>query len=227
MTTNETSPSRSKRAWSLRATAGALAVLTAVPAAAAVVIQNFVKTDVAVAAACMTKIAGGDATDFNTSGEAPYFNVNTTATAATADSVLLLNETVTLQGFAGDRVITTDTMRIKNTCNYDLVVSLKVEDQPFSGATATSGTWTRLAVKGYLAADDVAVLQNTDFGSVDWNADFIHVNSAGVADASSGTVTIAPGEEFQVGFQIDAGSAAATDAATMRFTVSGAPVPGT
>jgi hypothetical protein len=235
--TNRTQDKR-RTAWSLRTAVAAAVLVTAVPAGAAVIMQNFVKADITRAAACMTKVEGNDARTYATAANAPYFDVNETNVAATTDGVSLLNEAITVKAFKGDRMIASDVMRIRNTCNAPITVQLKNEAQPFTGATATSGDWTELSVKMYLGKSAVAATvfpaaltagtSLTDFSvGAQWDATPVAVKWSGagttatVINATTGTMTIPANQEVQVGFAVDAGTTTATTDATFRVTVSG------
>lgn len=218
---NDTRPKTEnrRRVRTVRRVALGITLLTAVPAAAAVVMQNFVRTDITTAAACMTKIAGADETSFPTAANAPYVAINTTSTGTTPapDSVTLLNETVTMKGFLGDRTVVSDSIRVKNTCNYPISVSLKAETQ--FGAVASTG-FTNIAADVYLGLKNAGA-SGTDFSVVaDWDPTPLHYNSAGASTISTGSVTIPANEDRQVGYRLDVGTTA-TGTATLRYTVSG------
>jgi hypothetical protein len=221
----------SRRRWTLRTAVVATVALSATPAAAAVLMQNYVKVDVDKVAACMTKVGGTDATTFNNPANAPYVGVNTTNTLTTAEGVSLLNETVTLKAFKGDRTSITDGFRVRNTCNYPLTVSLLAEAQP-DGGTAVSGDWTDVAMSVYLAKPAIspvgaAPTAGLSFSTVaDWDQTPIRVTPGGgtgaVANALTGNVTLAANGELQIGYLIDAGTTASTTTtSTLRFTVRG------
>ena len=219
LNTNSTQGGNPRRVRTVRRIAIGITLLTAVPAAAAVVMQNFVRTDITTAAACMTKIAGADETSFPIAANAPYAAINTTQTGTTPapDSVTLLNETVTMKGFLGDRTVVSDAIRVKNTCNYPIVVSLKAEPQ--FGAVASTG-FTNVAVDVYLGLKNAGA-SGTDFTvAADWDPTALHYNSVGASSTSTGTVTIPVNEDRQIGYRLDIGTSA-TGTATLRYTVSG------
>jgi hypothetical protein len=219
-----------RRRWSLRTAVVATMALSAAPAAAAVLMQNYVKVDVNRVAACMTKVGGSDSTTFNNAANAPYIGVNTTNTLTTAAGVSLLNETVTLKAFKGDRTSITDGFRVRNTCNYPLTISLLAEAQP-DGSAALTGDWTDVAMSVYLAKPVITPVgavptAGLSFTTVaDWDQAPIKVtpSAAGaLANAQTGTVTLAANGELQIGYLIDAGTTASTTtASTLRFTVRG------
>jgi hypothetical protein len=221
---------RKKRVWTLRAGIVTALVASAVPASAAVIIQNFMRVDVTRAAACLVKVAGLDTTP-------SAFTINTTGTATTgtAAGVPLLNEQVALSGYRGDRLLVTDAMRVRNTCAYPVTVFLRAEAG--TDTAATTGTWTDLSMKVYLgklvqASAGGAALSGTDFTSAtDWDASPISVTPSAtgtVANATTGSVnvgtTLAPAGEIQLGFQVDTGAAAGSPAAgvtaRLNYTVN-------
>jgi len=103
-------------------------MMIAVPAAAAVVTQNFMAADLDLNAACFTKEAGTDV--LNTSGYVAFRGTET----INGGGVSLLQETVGLEGFAGDRLIYSDAVHIRNACGHILDVTLIGENDAFGGA---------------------------------------------------------------------------------------------
>ena len=71
-------------------------MMIAVPAAATVITQNFMRADVVAGAACFTKVGGADAA-------LPEATFDGTPTITSGTGVTLLQERVTVTGFAGDR----------------------------------------------------------------------------------------------------------------------------
>ncbi len=219
-----------RRRWSLRTAVIATVALSTTPAAAAVLMQNFVKVEVNKVAACMTKVGGSDATTFSDPAKSPYIGVNTTNTLTTAEGVKLLNETVTMKAFKGDRTSITDGFRVRNSCNYPLTVSLLAEAQP-DGGTALSGDWTDIAMTVYLGKQSItpvaaAPLSGLSFSTAaDWDQTPIKVtpSAAGtLANAQTGTVTLPANAEVQIGYLIDAGTtSSSTTSSVLRFTVRG------
>lgn len=210
------------------AAAGLAVAAVAVPATATVLIQNFAKADISKSAACLTKVAGTDATTYATAANAPYIGFNGTGTAAvTGSGVNLLNETLSVKAFQGDRLIVTDGMRISNTCNYPLTVSMKAEPSA-SGAPALSGDWTDITAKLYLANPSGAA--GTDFAlAADWDQAPISVNAAGttaagtLSNAATGTITLPAAGSVKVGVAIDAGMSAVTATnSVINFTITAA-----
>jgi hypothetical protein len=215
-----------KRRWTLRTAVIAALVVSSVPAGAAVLVSNFMTANVSRNAACLTKIAGLD--------NAPAIvTTNVTSTASGTASVALLNESITLKSFAGDRSVATDSIRIKNNCSASIKVTLKAE--PGLAAATTSGDWSALAMNVYLGTKMITsagtlnpALSGTDFTvATDWDATPLRITppvspaTAGVVTAAtSGTVTITAGSEIQLGVIADSGSAApTTGTAVLNYTV--------
>lgn len=209
----------------------ATVALSATPAAAAVLMQNYVKVDVSKVAACMTKVGGTDSTTFNNPANAPYVGVNTTNTLTTSAGVSLLNETVTLKAFKGDRTSITDGFRVRNTCNYPITISLLAEAQP-DGSAALTGDWTDVSMSVYLGKPVITPVAGPptaglSFTTVaDWDQTPIRVTPGGgtgaLANAQTGTAVLTANGELQIGYLIDAGTTASTTtSSTLRFTVRG------
>lgn len=215
MTTTPTAPSvvKTGRRWSLRAGVVAALIVSALPASATVIVQNFMTVDVTRAAPCLAKING-----FDTGAVA----TNLLNTTLSAQNVPLLNERVTLQGYRGDRLTITDSIRVSNTCGYGVNVFLRAEPGPATGSTTTSGNWSDLHMKVYLGKNlsvpaDTTGLSGTDFTvATDWDNDPILVNATQSAagsvllgDAQTGTFLVPAGQSIQLGYVIDVGSATA------------------
>ena len=150
--------------------------------------------------------------------ELVYVAINTTATGTTPapDGVTLLNESVTMSGFKGDRTVVSDAVRVRNNCSYPIVVSLKAEPQ--FGSVSSTGL-TNMAVDVYLGKRNAGA-SGTDFSlTADWDGAPIHYNSTGASSAATGTVTIPAAEDRQIGYRLDVGTTA-TGTGTIRYTVS-------
>lgn len=127
-------------------------MMITVPAAAAVITQNFMRADVSVNAACFTKTAG---TDVATGSAFIEFNDASTITDPSG-FVQLIQETLTVNGFAGDRVIYSDAVRFNNNCTGQIEVALISENAPNNGlavepAYVSGGFWDDVDVYMYLA----------------------------------------------------------------------------
>jgi hypothetical protein len=226
--------SSKRRRWSLRA--GVLIALgvSAVPATGAVIVQNFMTAEVNRAVPCLKKIAGLDA-----GATTDPVARDLTLTTNTTEGTPLLNERVTIQGYRGDRLIATDSIRVQNTCAYNVRVFLRAE--PGLAATTTSGDWRDLHMKIYLgkitmATASTAAASGTDFSiGTEWDSAPISITKSAasvapftgvVATASTSTVDIAGGatNNIQIGYLVDTGSAAGSPAAgvtaTLNYTVN-------
>lgn len=216
MSTNVTP--RRRMAKTAAAAAFVLGV-TALPAAATMIMQNFIEADIQAAPACMVKTAGADAG--HTSGLVTFNTTNTQSNNAT-DGVQLLNETFTIKALKGDRLISSSAGVITNNCTYPLTVSLVAEGQ--LGDAMWEGSWTDISADLYLGTANGTA--TTDFSNASaWLTSPIHANSTGVTDTQTGSVTLAPNDTALLGWLIDAGTSAdtTTSNAVLRFTVSGQP----
>ncbi len=218
----------------------ALAVLafTAAPVLAAVIVQNFVQSNVTVAEAPIVKEAGADdaTTDFLT--------INTTATVVNNDDndgvgadTAITNEQVDFTCFTGDRTYYTDALRLRNTTTEDWDVTLRVENDIAGNPSVSGGAFGDNAdIWLYVNNADAPVaniaVPNPTSGALDaaWNGDYIQIESDGtvmsVTDGVIAPFTIPAGEERQVALVVDCGAAATTGTTgTFRFTVEATPAP--
>jgi hypothetical protein len=235
MSSTKTINRAGKRRWSLRAGVITTLVVSAVPASAAVVVQNFMSAEVIRQAPCLAKVDGLDASTGSATAPGGAFRDLTRTTNSTA-GVPLLNEQIVLSGYRGDRTTVTDVVRVKNTCAYAVDVFLIAE--PGLATATTSGDWQDLSMRVYLGADKItsAVTPNAaesllDFSvAADWDQDPLEIDpgtaTAGVVtDNQTGTVNIPAGEEVQLGYIVDTGSAATSPAASttpsiLNYTVN-------
>ena len=210
----------------LRAT-GRVAVLVvamlmlAVPALAAVITQNFLRADVSADSACFTKVAGADAVAFNNPALDPYIEFdNSVAVVDTGSGLSLLQERLTVEGYAGERISYTDYVHYENNCDTPLSVQL-VAEPDFNGDPAKDGSWADIQAMIYIsvATDGTA---DTDLNGADWDSSPIVVNATAVP-GSTGTVTVLPGEYVQGAIVIDADVASAGSGPyTLRYTAQAA-----
>jgi hypothetical protein len=221
----------SRRRVSRRAAIATVALMSvAAPAAASVIIENFIKADITVAAACFTKVGGQDHTAYNNGGVAPvapsalWVNFDTTPTLS-AGGVNLINETVSLRGYAGDRTRFTDVIRYKNACGFPLSVKLISEADPATptaGAAVSAGWDGGVSVFLSKVSDPIGGAAPTSSvnlagDSVNWNKQFAIDNTGAVTSTGSVSVTVPAGEELQGGFLVDLANTA-TGTRTLRFT---------
>lgn len=195
-------------------------LLIAAPAAASVITQAFGQGNVTGAAACFTRAEGDDATTYANVASDPYADVDTTGTVTDAASgVIFVQDVVTVTGYAGARTTYTDVVRFVNGCDHPIDLTLTVEADPANNADL-SGTWTDKAVKLYVAEN--AAPGSDLSNATDWNQTFIHVakgdTSGSVTAASTGTVTIPAGSQFQGAFVIEVDDTGAGTTGTFRYT---------
>lgn len=191
-------------------------MMIAVPASAAVITQNFMRADVSVNAACFTKTAGADAS----SGSGFLtFNGGATITDPTG-TVDLIQETMAVQGFAGDRLIYTDAARFNNDCPDDIAVTFVSENDPANGlaldpAFVAGDFWTDVDISLYMAA--VAVPSGTPGVSGDWQL-MMRVVGGTVTDQIA-SVSIPDGSSRSMAVVVDTDDGvAAVDSGTLRWT---------
>ncbi len=184
-------------------------LMIAVPAAATVITENFMRGDVAGGVACFVKVAGPDA------AATADADVDVTSTIVSASTgVTLLQETITVAGYAGDRVTYTDVVRYQNNCDYDITLTLVAEDDP-AGGTAISGTWADKYAAVYLSSTAGA---GAPVGAApDWSGTFIEVSGGALTGPTAGSVTVAQGTEVQSAFVIETDAGTATTG-TLRYT---------
>ncbi len=137
---------RITRGWALAILA---VLLFAVPAAAGIIIQNFMRADIEVSEPCFSKIGG---TDTQVGGSFLTFDDTTTVKDA-ANGVDLLQETTTVRAFAGDRLIYGNAVVFGNECGNTVTVTLVSGDDPAGGAAIESPTTftDSINVRFYLA----------------------------------------------------------------------------
>ncbi len=191
-------------------------MMIAVPASAAVITQNFMRADVSVNAACFTKTAGGDA-----SSGSGFLTFNGGATIQDpTGTVDLIQETMSVQGFAGDRLIYTDAVHFNNSCPDDIALTFVSENDPANGlavdpAFVAGEFWADIDITLYMAT--VAVPGGTPGVSGDWQV-MMRVSGGSVADQIS-TVNIPVGATRSMAVVVDTDDGVTTtDSGTLRWT---------
>jgi hypothetical protein len=191
-------------------------MMIAVPAAAAVITQNFMRADVSVNAACFTKTAGSDTT--SASG---FITFNGGATINDpSGTVDLIQETMTVSGFAGDRMLYTDAVDFNNACTGPINVTLLSENDPAGGlaldpAFVSGGFWADLDVALYLA--NVATPAGNPGSSGDWTL-MMRVAGGSVSD-QLGSVSIPAGATRPMAVVVDTDDGVVgTATGTLRWT---------
>lgn len=195
------------RGWAIAVLA---VLLLAVPAAAGVVVQNFMTADVTVSDACFTKAAGNDAT---TAGD--FLTFDATNTVQDLDNgVSLLQEATTIRAFAGDRLLYSDAIVFGNDCGNTITLSLASGDDPAGNpAIDSSAVFTdQINVRFYLAdpgGGAVVGLPGT------WTE---ALSVVGGSATNGGSVTLADGGQVVMAIQVDADAEATSGAlGTLRW----------
>ena len=196
-------------------------LMLAVPALAAVITQNFLRADVSADAACFTKVPGVDSLAFNNPALDPYIEFDNSIAVVDASSGLsLLQERLTVEGYAGERITYTDYVHYENNCDTPLEIQL-VAEPDFNGDPAKDGTWADVQAMIYISVATNGTA-GTDLSGADWDASPIVVNATAVP-GSTGTVTVLPGEYVQGAIVIDADVASAGSGPyTLRYTAQAA-----
>ena len=191
-------------------------MMIAVPASAAVITQNFMRADVSVDAACFTKTAGADA-----SSGSGFLTFNGGATIQDpTGTVDLIQETMSVQGFAGDRLIYTDAVQFNNGCPDDIAVTFVSENDPAGGLAVdpqvvSGGFWPDVDITLYMAT--VAAPAGTPGVSGDWQV-MMRVSGGAVNDQIA-SVSIPDGSTRSMAVVIDTDDGVATTATgTLRWT---------
>ncbi len=142
--TQGNSQGRFNKKWAIVALA---VMLFATPAAAGIIVQNFLRADITINDPCFTKTDGPDVA--SASG---LLTFDTTATVADpAGGVDLLQETATFQAYAGDRMLYTSAINFNNTCGHDLDLTFISADDPAGGlALDTAAAFADMDVRMYL-----------------------------------------------------------------------------
>lgn len=191
-------------------------MMVAVPASAAVITQNFMRADVSVNAACFTKTAGADA-----GSGSGFLTFNGGATIQDpSGTVDLIQETMTVQGFAGDRLIYTDAAHFNNNCGDGIAVTFVSVNDPAGGlavdpAYEAGSFWDDIDVTLYMAT--VAAPTGTPGTGGDWQV-MMRV-SAGSVNDQLGSVNIPTGATRSMAVVIDTDDGVTvTDNGTLRWT---------
>jgi hypothetical protein len=191
-------------------------MMIAVPASAAVITQNFMRADVTVNAACFTKTAGTDA-----SSGSGFLTFNGGATIQDpSGTVDLIQETMSVQGFAGDRLLYTDAVHFNNGCDGGIAVTFVSENDPEGGlavdpAYVSGNFWDDIDVSVYMAT--TATPTGTPGSSGDWQ--LMMAVSQGSVDDQLASVNIPAGATRSMAVVIDTDDGVTTSATgTLRWT---------
>jgi len=187
-------------------------MLIAVPAAAAVMTQNFVSASVELNGPCFTMTAGADA-------GSPTLWVDFQADVVNTGSVDLAQEVVTITGHGGNRMIYSDVASLNNACGDGVTVQYTPASDP-SGAAAFQPAagdpiWNDFAVTFYIAN---TLTPGDVLTSGDW--DVVLAVDGGVATTPN-TALIPNGSSRTMAVVIDTDSSVTTllpSAAILRWT---------
>jgi hypothetical protein len=211
-------------------------------ASAAVVTQNFMSAEVVRSQACLTGVAGGNASLIGTG--TPSIVV-TSESFLSADGVPMARQTITTRGVKPERTIIGDAFRIRNRCGRPLLVTLRAT--PHNTALAVDGEWKDISARIHLSsqatpapaigpnpplAPMAAIARGNTFTDPTvvalWNQTPISVvastGAGGVgtlAVPATGPVSLASGFDLQVAIVLDGGSSASSSNAILRLTAEG------
>ena len=199
-----------------RRTAVAATAMTvfATPAFASLVIQSYMRADITVADNCLVSRAGSDVASYTTAAgpDADFATGNMAPTRVTFEE-----DTLTIRGMQGDRVIYTDVARIRNECDVPLTVQLNMDG-------SQGGGWTDRYAEVYLSSVALPLdsVQNLGFptdSSGNWVATPLAVDSGGnVVNAQSSVVPVGPNQEIRIATLIEAGTTPSSLSATSSMS---------
>jgi hypothetical protein len=179
-------------------------MLIAVPAAAAVMTQTFVKATASLEDTCFDLEAGNDATRFP---GLVTFDAGPTIQAAGGNADLVAAE-VTVKGQVGDRVVYSDVAFFTNDCGSVTLRLLSASD-PAGGdelepAVGSGSIWEDVDIYVYVQnASGIPLASNPIDDPADWT-EMLSVVNGSVSE--SGSVTMTNGTERRLAFVIDTSS---------------------
>ncbi len=171
------------------------------------------RADVTGAAARFVKVAGADVA---ATADVDFDNTTTTVSATTG--ITFLQETISVTGYAGDRVTYSDVVRYQNTCDYDITVTLRAEADPAGNPDLSAAGWADKYARVYISNTAAPALP---VGGGDWSGNYIEVSGGAVANATAGPVAVTSGSEVQGAFLIETDDGSATTG-TLRYTAEAA-----
>ncbi len=217
-----------------------LLVLGGIPASAAVIVKNYMATQVTRATECLIGVAGTDPLTFPTG----FPSIATSSdVVTTAEGVPLLRQIITVRGVQPERTVAADAVRIRNRCSRPINVTVTTGAHGVT-APAVAGEWKDLSMRVYLSktataapasdalppiAPTALIAPGASFTdptvAASWDATPLSVSkSAGgvgsIVGTSTGTVSLAANQDLQVGLVIDAGSQALPSDAVLRLIVT-------
>jgi hypothetical protein len=194
-------------------------MMIAVPAAASVITQNFMKADVAIDAACFIKDPGSDHNTPSSPDDFFVFNSGSTIDDPTG-TVQLIQESMSVRGFAGDRLLYTDAVHFINNCPDQITVALVSENDVDGGlaidpAFTPGSVWSDVVVSLYVAT--TATPAGNPGTSGEWVL-MLRV-AGGTVNDQINQVTIPEGEMRPMGVVVDTDDGvAALATGTLRWT---------
>ncbi len=190
-------------------------LIFATPAYASLVLQNFMQADIQVGEACFEKVGGDDPIAYvGTDADDPFVdfskdpNKPVDPDVVQVDGVNLLEERLTVRGMRGDRVIYTDVVRYQNNCEIPLTIQLVTD-----GGSAT-GDWGDRSARVYISSNATAIGTNPTLGrpgtpASGWDPTpiVVEANTGAIpgANAQTGAVVVAPGQEVRGAIVVAAG----------------------
>jgi hypothetical protein len=231
------SPSRRRR---LRVGVVVLLALGGVPASAAVIVKNYMTTEVTRAAECLIGVPGSDPLALSTG----FPSITTSSdTVTSTEGVPLLRQIITVRGVQPERTVAADAVRIRNRCNRSISVTVATGVHGVT-APAVAGEWKDLSMRVYLskkataapATDALPPLAPTALiapgaSFIDptvaamWDAAPLSVSKStggvgSIVGTTTGTVALAANQDLQLGIVVDAGSTALPSDAILRLIVT-------
>jgi hypothetical protein len=199
-------------------------LVVATPAMASLVVQNFMQADVTAADPCFFKAPGDDTISYD-GGDAndPLVAFDATQTVQ-VDGSNLIEETITVRGMTGDRIVYTDIVRYQNRCDVPLSVTLVAD------SSSGTGDWSDRSARIYLStASDAIGLADAaetapaglpgDVGAASgWDASPIVIDAGGtISETSTGTVLVQPGRELRGAIVISTGTSAGAGVGSVNW----------
>lgn len=196
----------------------------ATPAMASLVVQNYMQADISSADPCFFKAAGDDTVTYaGSDADDPFVAFDATQTVQ-IDGSNLIEETISVRGMKGDRVVYTDIVRYQNRCDVPLQISLVAD------SSNGTGDWTDRSARIYISASsDVIAASDAnevapaglpgDIGAASgWNGRPIVVDAGGnVSESATGTVTLPPGRELRGAIVISTGTGAGSGVGSINW----------
>jgi hypothetical protein len=209
-------------------------------AGAAVIVRNYMATEIVREEPCLSIRPGSDALAFP--GGFPSIGLSSDTTTSSS-GVPLLRQVITVRSARPTRTVLGDVIRIRNRCGTAMTVVLSAT--PHGATPAVGGVWTDFAMRAYLSAATTAVpTLDADpplppAASVSRDASFTDPSVVALWDqspirvapvvggpgtllnASTGVVNLPPNSDAQIGVIADGGSSSTAVDAVLRLTITG------